>query len=172
MSQPNRRRIDLMLDPGYLDGLAERPIDEVREMHEECLDVETEVSYVRRLAQARMEIVNAELDRRERGGSVSELVAMLPQILADDHPRPDPASSRLPQKLAPSLRTEERRAPESLVADATLVNLPTIPADELRATLEQLAQLERDVSRRRRAMHAVIDTIKADLTARLQVDNA
>ena len=66
-----------MLEEGYLDGLDAKPLDEVRTMHEECLEVETEVSYVRRLAQARIDIVRAELDRRSAGGSVGDLVAML-----------------------------------------------------------------------------------------------
>jgi hypothetical protein len=172
MSKPYRRRIDVMLGPDYLDGLGERSIDEVREMHEACLEVETELSYVRRLAQARIDIVEAELERRTKGGSMSDLVAMLPEILSDDHPRPDPASSRLPQHFAPSMAIEWKRGLESLIADATLVNLPTIPDDELRETLDQLGQLERDVSQRRQALHRVVDGIEADLTTRHKVGRA
>jgi hypothetical protein len=106
------------------------------------------------------------------GGSVSDLVAMLPEILSDDHPRPDPASSRLPQRLAPSMSIEWKRGLESLIADATLMNLPTIADEDLRVTLDQLGELERDVSRRRRALHRVIDGIEADLTARHKVGRA
>ena len=62
------RRIDVVLGPEYLEGLEDRDIDDVRAMHEQCLEIETEVSYVRRLAQARMEILRAEQDRRARGG--------------------------------------------------------------------------------------------------------
>ena len=53
-----------VLDPAYLAGVEDRPVDELRAMHAECLELETEVSYVRRLAQARIDIVEAELDRR------------------------------------------------------------------------------------------------------------
>jgi hypothetical protein len=139
-------------------------------MHEECLEVETEVSYVRRLAQARIDIVSAELDRRSAGRPVADLVAMLPQILADDTPRPDPARSRLPRHLAPSMDITWQRGLENLITDATLVNLPTIGDEELRETQEQLGTLEDEMSSRRRGLHDVIDRIEADLAARHRVD--
>jgi hypothetical protein len=160
-----------MLEEGYLDGLDAKPLDEVRTMHEECLEVETEVSYVRRLAQARIDIVRAELDRRSAGGSVGDLVAMLPKILADDSPRTDPAHSRLPRHLAPSPAITWRRGLERLITDATLVNLPSLTEDELHDTVEQLRTLEGEMSGRRRALHAVIDGIESDLAARHKVDH-
>ncbi len=160
-----------MLEEGYLDGLDAKPLDDVRAMHEECLEVETEVSYVRRLAQARIDIVNAELDRRSAGGSVGDLVAMLPQILADDTPRTDPAHSRLPRHLAPSPAITWRRGLERLITDATLVNLPSLTDDELHDTVDQLHTLEREMSDRRRELHAVIDGIESDLAARHKVDH-
>jgi hypothetical protein len=160
-----------MLDEGYLDGLDGKPLDEVRAMHEECLEVETEVSYVRRLAQARIDIVSAELDRRAAGRSVEDLVAMLPKILADESPRTDPAHSRLPRHLAPSMAISWRRGLEHLITDATLVNLPQLSEEELRETLEQLGVLEREMSERRRALHEVIDAIERDLATRHRVDH-
>src|SRR5687767_15988323 len=66
MPEEHRRRVDTMLEPEFLDGLAQRSMEDVRALHEECLTVETEVSFVRRLAQARIDIVEAELDRRAR----------------------------------------------------------------------------------------------------------
>jgi hypothetical protein len=172
MPEAHRRRLDVMLAPEYLTQLGELDLDGVRDLHEECLAVETEVSYVRRLAQARIDIVEAELDRRARGGSVGDLVAALPQILADDTPRTDPASSHLPRHIAPAPDIQWRRGLESLITDATLVNLPTLSEAELRSTLEQLRELEEDVSSKRRALHRVIDAIEADLTERHKVGHA
>jgi hypothetical protein len=169
MSETRRRRADVILEPSYVDGLPDKPLDDVRAMHEECLEVETEVSYVRRLAQGRIDIVEAELDRRAAGGTIGDLVAALPQILADDGPRADPASSRLPRHLAPAPAIEWKRGLERLITDATLVNLPTLSEEELAATLEQLRELESETSNRRRALHEVIDQIEAELTARHSV---
>src|SRR5262249_37729228 len=56
----HRRRVDKVLDPGFLDGLSDWPLDELRSCHAECLEIETEVSYVRRVAQARLDILEAE----------------------------------------------------------------------------------------------------------------
>jgi hypothetical protein len=155
-----------MLDPAYLEGVSSKSLDDLHQMHEECLEVETEVSYVRRLAQARIDIVRAELDRRRAGGSVGDLISALPKILADEHPRASPAHSRLPHHLAPAPNIEWRRGLEYLINDATLVNLPTIPDESLEQTISKLAELEDEVSGRRRALHAVIDTIEAELAAR------
>ena len=165
-----------MLEPPYLDGISERSIDDVRAMHDELLEVETEVSYVRRLAQARIDIVEAELDRRSSGGtsggSLADLVDRLPAILADEAPRGDASKSRLPRHLAPSMDIVWRRGHEHLISDATLVNLPTIEDAELRTTLEQLRELERETSDRRRELHNVIDAVESDLAARHKAQRA
>jgi hypothetical protein len=172
MAEQHRRRADVVVEPEYLEGLADRDLDDVRAMHDETLEVETEVSYVRRLAQARIDILEAELARRAQGGSIGDLVAALPQILADDGPRPAPSASRLPRHLAPAPMLMGRRGMERLIEDTTLVNLPTLSEDELRATLDQLRGLEQEVSQRRRVLHRVIDAIEATLTERHKTGRA
>jgi hypothetical protein len=172
VSEPHRRRLDVMLDEGYLDGIESKLLDEVRHLHEETLEVETELSYVRRMAQARIDIISAELDRRRAGLSVTDLVAMLPEILSDDSPRTDPAHSRLPRHLAPNPAIQWRRGLEHLITDATLANLPTLSDDELLENRDQLHTLEREMSQRRHALHRIIEAIEADLAARHRVDHA
>ena len=154
-----------VLDPAYLDGVDAKSVEELRAMHAECLELETEVSYVRRLAQARIDIVEAELDRRASGGSLEDLINDLPNILADPGPRAAPASSRLPLKLAPD--EESEWAPDLEETDTLLANLPSLSEDELSDAVEQLRTLERDVSDERRALFGVIDRIDQDLATRL-----
>src|SRR5215212_10708117 len=89
-----------VIDPGYLQELDARSLEELRSMHAECLELETEVSYVRRLTQARIDILEAEINRRSSGQSLEQLIEALPQILADSGPRGNPASSRLPMRMA------------------------------------------------------------------------
>src|SRR4030088_301137 len=122
----HRRRVDKVLEPDFLAGLAEWPLERVRRSHAECLEIETEVSYVRRVAQARLDILAAELDRRARGGSVGDLIAALPEILSDDGQRPPPEGSRLPRQLAPSMEIPWRRGLERLISDGTLAELPNV----------------------------------------------
>lgn len=164
-----RRRIDRILDPAYLGDLPSRPTEELQGMHDECVEVETEVSYVRRLAQARVDILVAELDRRAAGGSLGSLIDALPQILADTGARGGPGSVRMPQQMAPSMDVEWTRGLEPLVTDATLANLPTLGDDEVGDTLERLRSLESEVSTTRRSLHRVIDALDRELASRLRV---
>jgi hypothetical protein len=168
----HRRRVDKVLDPAYLTELGDWSLDEVRRRHAECLEIETEMSYVRRVAQARVDILEAELDRRAGGGSVGDLIASLPEILSDEEPRPPAERSRLPRQLAPSMEIRWRRGLERLIADGTLADLPALSDDDLRTTIVQLRELEQQASAQRRALHGVIGRLEADLAARHKVRRA
>ena len=165
----HRRRIDEVLGPSYLADRPEWPLDELRRRHAECLEIETEVSYVRRMTQARIDILEAELDRRARGGSVGELISALPEILSDEGPRPPAGKSRLTRRLAPSMDIQWRRGREHLITDDTLATLPNVDDDELRSTMRELGALEQEVSQQRRRLHEVIDSLDAELAARHKV---
>ena len=60
------RRIDRVLAEGYLDDLPNIPLDEVRALRGEAEQEETDLSYLRRLLQGRMDILRAELVNRLR----------------------------------------------------------------------------------------------------------
>ncbi len=146
-----------VLDPSYVADLASREIPDLRVMHGECLELETEVSYVRRLSQARIDILEAEIERRATGGSLEDLINALPQILADSGPRANPAKSRLPLQMAP--QQESEWAPQLGESEPLLANLPSLSEDELQQAIAQLRSLEREVSDQRRQLHGVIDQI-------------
>ncbi len=168
----HQRRIDRVLAPEYLSGLEGRSLDEVRDMDRECAEIETELSYVRKLAQARIDILQAEVDRRASGGSLGDLISALPKILADESPRPDPASTRLADPLTPAAEIDFNRGLEGLISDGTLANLPSLSDAELTTTLDQLGQLEREVSASRSALHEVMDSLERDVAQRLAVGQA
>jgi hypothetical protein len=168
----HQRRIDRILGSDYLTGLDGQSLDAVRDMERECAEIETELSYIRRLAQGRIDIIEAEVDRRAAGGSLGDLIAALPQILSDDSPRPDPAATRFSDPSTPASDIEFKRGLESLISDATLANLPTLSDADLQTTLEQLRSLEQEVSTNRTALHAVMDTLTRDLAQRLSVGKA
>ncbi|MBA2326708.1 MAG: hypothetical protein H0V95_08715 [Actinobacteria bacterium] len=165
----HQRRVDRVLEPGYVDDRASCSLEELRSRHSECLEIETEVSYVRRLAQARLDILRAELSRRAAGGSVGDLIAALPQILADEGPRAPVTESRLPRHLAPSMDIKWNRGLEHLAFDETLATLPTLSDADLESRIEQLSTLERELSERRRSLHRVIEAIELDLASRHEV---
>ena len=168
----HQRRIDRVLGSDYLIGLDAQSLDAVRDMEHECAEIETELSYIRRLAQGRIDIIEAEVDRRAAGGSLGDLIAALPKILADDSPRADPAATRFSDPSTPASEIEFKRGLESLISDATLANLPTLSDADLQTTLDQLRSLEHEVSANRTALHAVMDTLTRDLAQRLSVGKA
>ena len=77
-----KRRIDKVLASNYLEGLEELPLEEIRALRDDAGQEETDLSYLRRLLQGRIDIVNAELSRRG-SGDASGIVGELPRILAD-----------------------------------------------------------------------------------------
>jgi hypothetical protein len=165
MTDP-RDRSTRVLDPAYLDELETHSVEELRSMHSECLELETEVSYIRRLTQARIDILEAEIERRSSGQSMEQLIEALPQILADSGPRGNPASSRLPMQMAPEQDSEW--APDLQEFDGVLANLITLTETELHDAIAGLRSLEREVSDQRRELHGVIDRIDHSLAAQLR----
>ena len=65
-------RVQRLLAPGYATELDGRSLDELRAMHEECAEAELALSYYRRLAQARIEILEAEHERRASAAARSK----------------------------------------------------------------------------------------------------
>jgi hypothetical protein len=146
-----------VIDPSYLQELDARSLEDLRVMHAECLELETEVSYVRRLTQARIDILEAEIGRRDRGESLEDLIRALPTILSDAGPRSSQAASHLPLQMAPAQDSEW--APELEEFDGLLANLPVLSDEGLVDAIERLRSLERDVSAERRSLFSVIDRI-------------
>src|SRR3954464_5407698 len=156
MTEPHDRSARV-LDPAYLAEVESHSVEELRSMHAECVELETEVSYVRRLTQARIDILEAEIQRRTSGGGAGDLIARPPQILPDPGPRGNPASSRLPLQMAPEQDSEW--APALQRFDGVLANLPTLSDTELEEAIAGPRTLERDVSDQRRELVAVIGRI-------------
>lgn len=159
-------RIQRLLDPAYSAGLATASEPDLRAKKAECSDAENAVSYLRRLAQARLEILDAESERRASGGSVEDLVRDLPRILSGEAGRSGALHTRVTPTEAPALELRWPDGRESLVDDATLVNLPVLSDAELARARARIADFERELSTMRRGLHGVIDGIEAQLVAR------
>ncbi|MGH3828408.1 MAG: aerial mycelium formation protein, partial [Pseudonocardiaceae bacterium] len=95
-----RRRIDRVLDPSYVLGLDGLGLGEVRARRDDAAQEETDLSYLRRLLHARIDIVRAEQRRRREGGG-GAVVDELSQILAVNAVGPAAGSGRH-QPLRPS----------------------------------------------------------------------
>src|SRR3954468_15963476 len=177
MTEPmegGRRRIDRVLAAGYLDALAERSLEEVRELRRDAEQEESDMSYVRRLLQGRLDILRAEVSRRIGGtaeeaapGEESEeaFVARLARTLTDSGPRSDQSHARVPH-VDPSRAGENRRRVEQIVADVGFSDLHALSDDDLRAAIERLEAFEEEVSRSRRRVQEVVDACTQEVGRR------
>jgi len=159
-----RRRIDRVLAPGYLTGLGELTLPVLRERRDEAAQEETDLSYLRRLLHARIDIVRAEQQRRSSGGAAS-IVDRLAAILSDNALGPAAGSGRH-QQLEPSRAGEHRRHAEALIGDSGLTDVGSLSDDKLAEALETYAAEEASVSTFRRQVQGVMDALNAEIAAR------
>ena len=168
MAQGNRR-IDKVLDPEFVEGLGQLSLDDLRERRKEAEQEETDLSYMRRLLQGRLDILRAELARRS--GEGSDLVDALPQILADE-PSGGPRGLGRHMAAEPSRADAHRRYVEALVADVDLSNPDAHDDDSLRRVLQTLEAEEQKVSESRRSVQKVMDALTGEVTRRYREGDA
>lgn len=166
----NRRLVDRVIDPGYVSGIEGRSDEDLKTMLSESAEAENEVSFERKLCQGRIDILKAEITRREEGRDSGDLVSRLPQILAGDDPRSEPGSlpSRAPDFSIPRNADIPRRRVEEIVGEQTLARLPQLPDEEIRSVIDALTDHESNLSARRKALHDVIDTLQAENIKRMK----
>jgi hypothetical protein len=165
-----RRRIDRVLAPDYVRDLAQLDLAEVRTRRDDAAQEETDLSYLRRLLHARIDIVRAEQKRRREGGS-SSVVERLVEILSDNVVGPASGSGRH-QPLEPSRAEAHRRHVEALVSDADLSDVSSLPDERLDLALRTYSAEEESVSQRRREVQKVVDALNDEIGARYKAGSA
>ena len=165
--QLERRLADRIGDPAYLADLPSRAMDQLQEMRREAQALENELSFERRLCQARIDILSAELDHRA-GRVEGDVMSRLAQILTDeDTDGPDtPLPTRMPDLSVPASALRPRRRVEEIVGSDTLAKLTKLPETEIRSSIESLADHEKGLSARRKTVHEVLDAIQAEIVRR------
>lgn len=171
MTEP---RIDELLEPSYLEGLSELPLEEVRARRAVCTEEEVNLSYLRRMVQGRLDLVLAEGQRRQAGGSgggATSMVERLASILSDKVHAP--GFGRLPTIMAPSELGREATGEVDAVAPPDRIgHLNDVPDDELNAMIAGLQRIETDVSAQRRRLHDVLDRLQEEVIRRYQSGEA
>jgi hypothetical protein len=141
------------------------PLDELRELRSALQNEDDAVSFVRRVAQARLDLISDEQRRRHEGdhGLVAEhiteeLGAILSGHLTGGAPRPPrPADDFSEHPLALQL--------EALCNEAG-TDLESLSDDELNDYQERLRNFERERSEERRELFTRIDLLSAELVRR------
>ncbi len=162
--QQGNRRIDRVLAEDYLEGLRELSLSDVRELRSESEQEEVDLSYIRRMIQGRLDILRAELNRRD-GVTTGTLIDGLAAILADE-PRAPARGMGRHVRVEPSRADSHRRYVEALVADVDLSDVAARSTDELAHAMRTLSEEERSVSAKRRAVQEVMDACSAEITRR------
>ena len=163
------QRIQRLVAPEFSSGLGDRDLDALRLMRTECSEVEHSVSYTRRLAQGRLDILTAEQTRRREGGSVHDLVADLPRILGEERGRASASNTRVTTADEPVVDIDW--GPQGrLIDDDTLATLADLSDDDLTAVLAALGDFQREMSAYRQGLHRVIDAIEHEIATRAAAD--
>jgi hypothetical protein len=172
MSEPEgSRRVDRIREAGYLTGLAELSIDELRVKRDECMAEREYLSLLRRLVQGRSEILKAELESRGTGEEAAPIVERLATILsADDRERGPSRGEALRVGLPEEEMLLARRRVERLVANAGLSDPTALDDDALGKAVELMSAEERDLSETRAEVMRVLDAVQDELKRRYKDD--
>lgn len=163
---PDLQRV---LEPTYLSGLVDVSTDRVREMRRECTDLENGLSYVRRVAQGRLDVLAKETESRANGGggNLRDLVERLPEMLSAGVG--GAGSGRVEQELDPPDHVVDPLTDklDSAVGPNVVTSIADLEDDALSAAMIALANFEEELSTSRRSLHSAIDSINEELARRI-----
>ena len=150
--------------------LTELTLDDLRLARRQAERDGGDLSYVRRLLHGRIDIIKAELRRREGNGD--ELIASLPSILADT-----PSGAKVSKGRHVSIDDADLNHPVAQEAHNALGSLSTtnfsaVSDEELTRAVEALTAHERSVSEARTQLHKKIDGMSSELTRRYREGSA
>ena len=170
-----RRPLDLVLAPGFADDVADLTFEDLRERRHLAEQEEADLSYARRLLQARLDLLR---DRRQHPDAVTpgtrsdaDLARDLALVLADEAPRQDRGLGRH-LSVDPTRVGEHRRAAEQAVADLTDRDAASIDRDAAALAIEPLSRLELEVSQNRHRVQHVMAVLTAELARRYRSGEA
>jgi hypothetical protein len=162
-------RTDEVLAPGFVDGLQNLELDEVRRRRDRTLGERDYQSYLRRLVQVRQDILLAERDRRESGQAEQPLIHRLTSVLAQG-PRARGRGEALRMTLSQEDLDAAEQAIEGMTPAVDFANPETMSDEDLSEAIQELADVERGVSARRTAVLHVHDLFQDEVKRRYRDD--
>ncbi|OIK01129.1 AmfC protein [Streptomyces colonosanans] len=145
-------------------------LDELRALRRDAQRDETDLSYVRRLLQGRIDILRAELARRGGRASSQGVMERLAEIL-EDAPARQPSSARHVTVGTPH-GEEYRRLAADMLAEVELSDLEARTDDELGAGMGRLVRYEQQVSGRRQRLQRTADECSSEIARRYREGEA
>ncbi len=165
MKPQGKRALDRILDESYVADLATLPITDLRARREEVEREEAWLSYIRRMLHGRIDI----LDNSGVIGSDGELD--LDALVASLSGQMGVGSHQVGMDIVDS-PGGGRRAVERLIARTGLDDPADLTDLQVAQRLEQLRDMEREVSQARAAVHRVQDALTGELARRYRAGEA
>ncbi|MFO7547553.1 MAG: aerial mycelium formation protein [Acidimicrobiia bacterium] len=153
----DRRRIDEVLDPLFVDGLDELPLEELRRRRGLADEVENELSYYRRLLHGRLDLIRFE-QRRRAGEEERELIDALVDVLSDAPSGGGRHTSHILTDLPP-LPDVGRREIDQVLDDNVLIRLDDASDDDLAESVQTLVETASEISAHRAEVQRVADVL-------------
>lgn len=138
-------------------------LEELRNLRNELQAEDDVVSYVRRVAQARVDLVRAERHRRERGERQADISSELRVVLSSHLTSGAPRPPRPVEGIDDSVLSDEL---DAVCAEHGFSRLEDLSIAELNQLDEQLTAFERRVSDDRRERFERLDELSAELVRR------
>ncbi|MFF4019555.1 aerial mycelium formation protein [Streptomyces sp. NPDC001843] len=184
MQRPPTQRVDSPEPPAEPPehDLTRLSLPELRALRRDAQRDEADLSYVRRLLQGRIDILRAELARRDpkppvaagdgpRDATVmASVVSRLPEILTDAPARH--RSSARHVTLGTPHNEEYRRLAADMLAEVELSDLQARTDAELGTAMGRLVRYEQQVSGRRQHLQRTADDCGAEITRRYREGEA
>lgn len=165
-----KRALDQILDDQYIADLTVIPLSELRERRVRADHEEAWLSYLRRMLHGRIDILEANRAMRAAGGASTgelDLDALISSLAGKMGP-----GSQAPGPDVVDSPGGGRRAVERLIARAGLDEYTTMSDDDLDARLDELHEMEREVSQVRQRVHEVQDQLAGELARRYRTGEA
>jgi hypothetical protein len=144
-------------------------LDELRALRNELQSEDDEVSYVRRVAQARVDLVRAEQHRRGRGETSEDLPSELRVVLSSHLTGGPPRPPRPVENLGDNALSREL---DSICTEHGFSRIEELPLAELTELERFLTAFERRVSDNRRDRYDRLDALSAELVRRYREGEA
>jgi hypothetical protein len=154
---------DELVDPRELS------LDELRLLRSRLQNEDDVVSYVRRVAQARVDLVRAEQHRRDRGEVTDDLSSELRVVLSTHLTGGTPRPPRPVDNVADNALSDEL---DAVCAENGFSRLEELSSEELSQLEQRLTAFERRVSDDRRDRYDRLDALSAELVRRYREGEA
>ncbi len=164
-----RSRTARVLDTSFVESIEGLATEELRRRRDEALAERDYQSYLRRLIQARQDLLEQEQARRLEGGEPRDLVNRLIAVLALG-PQGGSRGEALRLQVPPADIASAERRMRDILGSADFADIDEMSEEDLTRALEALRGAERDVSEERAAVFRVHDQLQGELKRRYRLD--